>query len=68
MKYTDITPSEYQMCGGCGCGCPAVLETDTSYVIIGKKLSDADFAAIKDRVADDEFVISVEKGMIDGLK
>ena len=56
------------MCGGCNCGCPAVLETETSYVIIGKKLSDADFDAIKDRVADDEFVISVEKGMIDGLK
>jgi hypothetical protein len=68
MKYKDITPSEFQMCGGCNCGCPAVLETETSYVIIGKKLSDADFDAIKDRVADDEFVISVEKGMIDGLK
>ena len=68
MKYTDITPTEFQMCGGCGCGCPAVLETETSYVIIGKKLSASDLSAISTRIADDEYAIEVKKGMIDQLK
>ena len=67
MKYNDITPRDFQMCGGCGCGCPAVLETETSYVIIGKKLSPDALSAIKGRVADDEYAIEVEKGMIDEL-
>ena len=67
MKFKDITPDDYQMCGGCGCGCPAVLETETSYVIIGKKLSADALASIQSRVADDEFAIEVEKGMIDKL-
>ena len=68
MKYNDITPEAFRMCGGCGCGCPAVLETETSYVIIGKKLSADAMKLIESRVADDEFAISVEKGMIDDLK
>ena len=67
MKIKDITPEAYQMCGGCGCGCPAVLETETSYIIIGKKLDSAALSEIKDRIADDEFAIEVEKGMIDQL-
>ena len=67
MNFKDITPEAYQMCGGCGCGCPAVLETETSYVIIGKKLNAADLQSIETRIADDEFAISVEKGMIDGI-
>ncbi|MBL1146767.1 MAG: hypothetical protein HND56_09670 [Pseudomonadota bacterium] len=37
MKLNDVTPEAY-MCGSCGCGCPAVFETDRgTYVIIGKK-------------------------------
>jgi hypothetical protein len=68
MKLNDITPPEFA-CGNCGCGCPAVLETENdTYIIIGKKLSSAALAAISGRVADDEFVIEVKKGMIDGLK
>lgn len=36
MKLNDVTPEAY-MCGSCGCGCPAVFETDRgTYVIIGK--------------------------------
>lgn len=37
MKLNEVTPEAY-MCGSCGCGCPAVFETDRgTYVIIGKK-------------------------------
>ncbi len=68
MKLVDITPVEFA-CGNCGCGCPAVLETESdTYIIIGKKLSPAAMAAVQGRVADDEYVIEVKKGMIDGLK
>ena len=55
------------MCHTSSC-CPAVYESENdTYVIVGKKLSAADMAAIQDRVADDEFAIVVEKGMIDKL-
>lgn len=67
MKFTDITPAEF-MCGSCSCNCPAVLETESSYVIIGKKLSAEAMAAVEGRVGADEYVIEVQKGMIDGLK
>ena len=67
MKFTDITPQEF-MCNSCGCGCPAVLETETSYVIIGKKLSADALKAVEGRVAEDDYVLEVQKGMIDGLK
>ncbi len=43
-----------------------MLETDSSYVIIGKKLSAE--AAIKGRVGADEYVIEAPKGMIDQIK
>lgn len=67
MKLNDITPEAYA-CGTCGCGCPAVFETDNNtYVIIGKKLSPEAAKQVEGRVAEDEFVIEVEKGMIDGL-
>ena len=67
MKMKNITPEAF-MCHTSNC-CPAVYETETgSYVIVGRKLSAAAMETIKDRVADDEFVIEVEKGMIDGLK
>lgn len=68
MKIKDITPAEFQMCGGCGCGCPAVLETETSYIIIGKKLESDVLREIQSRIADDEYAIEVEKGMIDQLE
>ncbi len=37
MNFKDITPAAFA-CHSKDC-CPAVLETETSYVIIGKKLS-----------------------------
>lgn len=68
MKLNEITPAEFA-CGNCGCGCPAVFETENnSYVIIGKKLSVSAVEQLKGRIADDEFAIEVQKGMIDGLK
>lgn len=66
MKFTEITPKEF-MCSSCQPCCPAVLETENSYVIIGKKLSADALKAVEGRVADDEYVIEVQKGMIDGL-
>lgn len=66
MKFTDITPKEF-MCNTCS-QCPAVLETENSYVIIGKKLSAEAMKAVEGRVGADEYVIEVQKGMIDGLK
>lgn len=69
IKYKDVTPENF-MCGGCPCNkCPAVLETDRdTYMIIGKLLPDSVVTELKHRMADDEFVIEVPKGMIDGLK
>ncbi len=66
MKLKEITPAEF-MCHTSSC-CPAVFETEGSYVIIGKKLSASAQAAVAGRVADDEYVIEVPKGMIDGIK
>lgn len=67
MKLLDITPPEF-VCQNCS-ACPAVFETDNdSYVIIGKKLPPNLQSQLKNRVADDEFVIEVPKGMIDKLK
>ena len=66
MKLKEITPQTY-LCHTSAC-CPAVFETENnSYVIIGKK-TDAVMAGIAHRVGDDEFVIEVPRGMIDGLK
>ena len=62
----DITPQAF-MCHTSNC-CPAVLETEETYVIIGKKLSAEAQAKVAGRVGDDEYVIEVQKGMIDGLK
>lgn len=62
----DITPQAF-MCHTSNC-CPAVLETEETYVIIGKKLSAEAQAMVANRVGDDEYVIEVQKGMIDGLK
>jgi hypothetical protein len=67
MKLQDITPSEF-VCHTSSC-CPAVLETDKgSYIIIGKKLDAAAQQAVAGRVGEDEFVIEVPKGMIDGIR
>ena len=67
MKLKEITPTEY-VCATCS-ACPAVFETENdSYVIIGKKLSGAALESVKNRIADDEFVIEVPRGMIDKLK
>lgn len=68
MKFTDITPDAY-LCGSCQPCCPAVLETeDGKYVIIGKKLSTEAQKAVEGRVGDDEYVIEVDKAMIDDIK
>ena len=66
MQYKDITPEAF-ICNTCA-QCPAVLETESSYVIIGKKLSADALAVVEGRVGADEYVIEVPKGMIDGLK
>ena len=66
MKLKEITPAEF-VCHSSSC-CPAVFETESSYVIIGKKLSAAAAAQVEGRVADDEFVVEVPKGMIDGIR
>jgi len=67
VKLKEITPAEFA-CSTCA-ACPAVFETENnSYVIIGKKLSPAAQESLKTRISDDEFVIEVPKGMIDGLK
>ena len=67
MKFTEITPNAY-LCSNCQPCCPAVLATDNGkYIIIGKKLSDTEMRSIQDRVADDEYAIEVERGMIDDL-
>ena len=67
MQLKEITPPEF-ICSTCA-ACPAVFETENnSYVIIGKKLSVEAQAQLKTRIADDEFVIEVPRGMIDGLK
>lgn len=67
MKMKDITPANF-VCHTSTC-CPAVLETEEgTYVIIGKKLSDSALKAVEGRVAEDEFVIEVPKGMIDEIK
>ena len=67
MELKEITPPEY-ICQSCS-ACPAVFETaNDSYIIIGKKLSPSAQAQLKNRIADDEFVIEVPRGMIDKLK
>ncbi len=67
MKLKEVTPDAF-ICHSSSC-CPAVFETDRgSYVIVGKKLDAATASQLVGRVADDEFVIEVSKGMIDGLK
>ena len=66
MKMKDITPAAF-ICHTSNC-CPAVLETETSYVIIGKKLSADALKAVEGRVGADEYVSEVQKGMIDSLR
>ncbi len=66
MKLKDITPENF-MCHTASC-CPAVLESENdSYVIIGKKLSAEAEKQLEGRVANDEFVVEVPKGMIDEI-
>lgn len=67
MKLKEVTPKE-MMCHTSSC-CPAVFETDNgSYVVIGKKLDANVTKQLEGRVAEDEFVVEIPKGMIDGLK
>lgn len=62
----DITPANY-LCHTSNC-CPAVLEKENdSYVIIGKKLTAEEQQQLSARIADDEYVVEVPKGMIDEL-
>lgn len=66
MQIKDITPAAF-ICHTSNC-CPAVLETADHYIIIGKKLSPAAQELVQGRVGADEYVIEVQKGMIDGLR
>lgn len=60
MKLNEVTPEAF-MCGTCGCGCPAVFETDRgTYVIIGKKPT-KDMGLTH---GDDESIVIVEQDMI----
>lgn len=67
MKLKNITPEAF-LCHTKDC-CPAVYESgNDSYVIVGKVLPASALEQLKGRVADDELVIEVPRGMIDGLK
>lgn len=67
MKIKEITPEAF-LCHSSTC-CPAVFETDKgSYLIVGKKLDALAVKQLEGRIGDDEYVIEVSKGMIDGLK
>lgn len=67
MKLVEITPAEF-VCNDCKT-CPAVFETErNTYVIIGKKLTAEESEKLVGRIAEDEFVVEVPKGMIDGIK
>ena len=62
MVLKERTPEAY-MCGSCGCGCPAVFETERgTYVIIGKKTEDV-FTH-----AGDEAAIIVDQAMIKDIR
>lgn len=63
MKLNEVTPEAY-LCGSCGCGCPAVFETDRgTYVIIGKKPApDAVFTHHADEAA-----VIVDRAMIQNI-
>ena len=66
MSMKEITPENY-LCHTSNC-CPAVFaKEDDSYVIIGKKLTAEEQQQLSGRIADDEFVVEVPKGMIDEL-
>ena len=62
MKLKELTPKEY-MCGSCGCGCPAVFETERgTYVIIGKKTGLA-----SDKILCEEVAVKIDKAMLKNL-
>ncbi len=67
MEFREVTPPEF-ICQSCS-ACPAVFETaNDSYLVIGKKLPASVLAQLKNRIADDEFIVEVPRGMIDKLK
>lgn len=62
-KFEDMTPEAFR-CHTSNC-CPAVLKTeDGKILIIGKKLSADEQNALSHRIADDEFVIEVDRDML----
>ena len=66
MDIKDITPDAFR-CDDCSPCCPAVLETEHSYLIIGKKVDQKKMNQVKHRISEDEYVIEIDKGMIDQL-
>jgi hypothetical protein len=67
MKLVNVTPAAFE-CSKCA-SCPAVYETENdSYVIVGKVLPAEVIEQLKGKIASDEFVIEVPRGMIDQLK
>lgn len=54
-------------CGSCGCGCPAVLETETGdeLVIVGK-LDDlvARASAVREHVGEGEMAVVIPKSLL----
>lgn len=66
-NFRDITPEAFA-CDSCSCGCPAVLEAeDGKLLIIGKQLSAEEQNALSHRIADDEFVIEIDRDMLTNI-
>jgi hypothetical protein len=62
----ELTPEAY-MCAG-GMTCPSVFETDEgTLVVIGKTVSEEVREQLKGRVAPDEALIEIPRGLVAGI-
>ena len=59
--------SESMKCGPIG-GCPTIEEYKEKYLIVGKVEDFSKFPTLEGRVGEGEILISVPKGIIDGMK
>ena len=59
----ELTPKS-MACGGDSDCCPAIFESEGTYLMIGKKV-DADKFELRNRIGEDEVLIEVEKRLID---
>lgn len=67
-NIVDLTPPQF-ICAPVGF-CPSIFEIDGDYIIVGKQFSNCDDipAEIKKRIAPDEGVVIVPKGLLAQLK